>query len=146
MPRHNTYSFTDLEATISHPSYGVYSAQGEGVGDITIAKLTDRTVHDVAADGNIMISKIAGNNGNITINAQQVSTLNDFLQGLFNYLWNAPTDEWAGISITIRSPKMKKTYYCTGGAFVKEPDEQFQAQGQKLPWVLTFADIQRIPL
>lgn len=146
MPKHETYSFTDIEATISHPGYGTYSVQGEGIGDMTISKITERTVHDVAADGNIMVSKIAGNNGNVTINAQQVSTLHNFMQGLFNFLWNAPTDQWAGISLTIRAPKMKKTYYCTGGAFVKEPDEQFQAQGQRVPWTMLFANVERIPI
>lgn len=146
MGKHSTFSFTDIEATISHPGYGSYSIQGEGIGDMSITKLTDRSVHDVAADGSIMTSKIAGNNGNVTINAQQTSTLHNFLQGMFNYLWGASTDEWAKISLTIRAPKMQKTYYCTGGSFVKEPDEQFQAQGQKLPWVLLFNDIQRIPI
>ena len=146
MAKHSTFSFTDIDATISHPSYGSYSIQGEGIGDMSISKLTDRSVHDVAADGSIMTSKIAGNNGNVTINAQQTSSLHNFLQGMFNYLWGASTDEWAKISLTIRAPKMQKTYYCTGGSFVKEPDEQFQSQGQKLPWVLLFNDIQRIPI
>lgn len=145
-PKHSTYSFTDIEATISHPSYGSYSIQGEGIGDITFAKLTDRSVHDTAADGNIMVSKIAGNNGNVTINTQQTSSLNNFMQGLFNYVWSATTDEWAQMSLTMRAPKMQKTYYCTGGAFVKEPDEQFQAQGQRVPWAILFTDIQRMPI
>lgn len=86
---HSTYSFTDITATISHPSYGSYSLEGEGIGDMTISKVTDRTAHDVAADGHIMVSKIAGNNGNITINAQQTSGLHNWLQGLFNYLVGA---------------------------------------------------------
>lgn len=146
MPAHNTYSFTDLEVTLSHPNYGSYSINGEGMGDLTISKATERTVHDVGADGNVMVTKIAGNNGKVTISTQQVSALNDFMQGLFNYLWSAKADQWSSISLTIRSPKMKKTYYCSKGAFVKEPDENFQIQGQKVSWIITFADIQRIPL
>lgn len=144
MPNVSTYSFTDVNATISHPAYGSYSVQGEGIGDMTISKTTDRSSHDVAADGAIMISKIAGNNGNVTINAQQTSSLHEFLQGLFNYCWQADTSEWAQISMTIEAPKMGKTYYCTGGAFVKEPDEPFQSQGQRVQWGILFADIQRI--
>ena len=115
---HSTYSFTDITATISHPSYGSYSLEGEGIGDMTISKVTDRTAHDVAADGHIMVSKIAGNNGNITINAQQTSGLHNWLQGLFNYLVGAPTDEWAQMSMTITAPKMNKTYYGTGAACI----------------------------
>ncbi|MDU4960197.1 MAG: phage protein [Sporomusaceae bacterium] len=144
--KHSTYSFTDLTATISHPSYGAYSIQGEGIGDLTVSKLTDRSVQNIAADGSVMTSKIAGNNGTVTINAQQTSSLHNFLQGMFNYLWSANTDEWDQISLTVRAPKMQKTYYCTGGAFVKEPDEPFQAQGQLVPWPILFADIQRLPI
>lgn len=142
----NTYSFTDVTATISHPAYGSYDLQGEGMGDFNIAKNIDRTAHDVAADGTIMVSKIAGNNGNVNINAQQTSGLHNWLQGLFNYVWQADTSQWAQISLTITAPKMGKTFYCTGGAFVKEPDEPFQAQGQRVAWNLLFADIQRLPI
>lgn len=146
MPTVSTYSFTDCNATISHPSYGSYTIQGEGIGDLTITKTTDRSVHDVAADGAIMVSKIAGNNGSVNINAQQTSSLHRFLQGLFNYCWSADTSEWAQMSMTIEAPKMGKTYYCTGGAFVKEPDEPFQSQGQRVMWGILFADIQRMQL
>ena len=142
----STYSFTDINATISHPSYGSYTIQGEGIGDLTISKATDRTSHDVASDGSIMVSKIAGNNGNININAQQTSSLHTFLQGMFNYLWLAETNEWAQISVTVKAVNMGKTYFATGGAFIKEPDEPFQAQGQRVSWNLLFADIQRLPL
>lgn len=146
MPKLSTYSFTDINATISHPSYGSYTIQGEGIGDMTISKTTDRSAHDVAADGAIMVSKIAGNNGSVAINAQQTSSLHQFLQGMFNYCWSADTDEWAQISLTITAPKMGKTYYCTGGSFNKEPDEPFQSQGQRVSWNLLFADVQRIQL
>ncbi len=141
---HSTYSFSDITATLSHPSYGSYSLVGEGVGDMTISKATDRTAQDVASDGYVMVSKIAGNNGSVAINAQQTSGLHNWLQGLFNYLVAAPTNEWAQISMTVIAPKMKKTYYCNGGAFVKEPDEPLQAQGQRVSWTILFADLQRL--
>lgn len=141
---HSTYSFSDITATLSHPSYGSYSLAGEGIGDMTISKATDRTAQDVASDGHVMISKIAGNNGSVAINAQQTSGLHNWLQGLFNYLVAAPTNEWAQISMTVIAPKMKKTYYCNGGAFVKEPDEPLQAQGQRVSWTILFADLQRL--
>ena len=91
-----------------------------------------------------MTSKIAGNNGTVSINAQQTSPLHNWLQGLFNYLWSASTDEWAQISLTIRAPKMSKTISCSYGAFQKEPDEPFESQGQNVSWVLLFGDIQRL--
>ena len=145
MPKaHTTYSFTDVSAVLSHPSYGQFAMEGEGIGDFTINKMTERTAHDVAADGHIMVSKIAGNNGTITINAQQTSALHNWLQGCFNYCWAADTDEWARITLTIRAPKMGKMTIATGGSFNKEADEQFQAQGQRVSWTLMFADVQKM--
>ena len=144
MPTVSTYSFTDVNATINCPGYGSFSIQGEGVGEMNVSKTTDRSVHDVAADGSVMVSKIAGNNGSVTINAQQTSALHAFLQGLFNYCWQADTSVWTTISMTIEAPKMGKTDYCWGGSFVKEADEPFQSQGQRVSWLILFADIQRI--
>lgn len=144
MPTVSTYSFTDVNATINCPGYGSFSIQGEGVGEMNVSKTTDRTVHDVAADGSVMVSKIAGNNGSVTINAQQTSAIHAFLQGLFNYCWQADTSVWTTISMTIEAPKMGKTDYCSGGSFVKEADEPFQSQGQRVLWQILFADIQRI--
>lgn len=146
MPTVSTYSFTDVNATINCPGYGSFSIQGEGIGDMTVSKATDRSVHDVASDGAVMVSKIAGNNGTVSINAQQTSALHKFLQGLFNYCWQADTSVWTTISMTVEAPKMGKTYYCSGGSCVKEPDEPLQSQGQRVSWQILFADIQRIQL
>ena len=146
MAKHSTYSFTDINATISCPGYGSFSIQGEGVGNMDVSKMTDRTVHDVAADGSIMASKIAGNNGTITVNAQQTSSLHKFMQGMFNYCWQADTSAWTTISLTIEAPKMGKTFYGTGGSFVKEPNESLQSQGQLVAWPILFKDIQRIQM
>ena len=145
-PNQSTYSFTDISATISHPSYGSVSLQGEGVGEMTVNKVTDRSVHDVASDGSIMTSKIAGNNGQVTINAQQTSPLHKWLHGLFNYLWQADTSEWAQITMTVEAPKMGKQHYCNGGSFLKETDNPYQSQGQRLAWTLLFADIKTLEL
>ena len=145
-PNQSTYSFTDISATISHPSYGSVSLLGEGVGEMTVNKVTDRSVHDVASDGSIMTSKIAGNNGQVTINAQQTSPLHKWLHGLFNYLWQADTSEWAQITMTVEAPKMGKQHYCNGGSFLKETDNPYQSQGQRLAWTLLFADIKTLEL
>jgi len=142
----STYGFKDVDATISHPSYGSYTLQGEGVGELSITKTTERTTHDVAADGSIMVSKIEGNNGNVVVQCQQTSGVHNWLQGLFNYLASADTDEWAQISLTVKANHMKKTHYCTYGAMQKEGDNPYQAQGQKISWTLMFADIQNLPL
>ncbi|WP_201264982.1 phage protein [Brevibacillus reuszeri] len=138
---HTTYSFADVSMVISHPSKGQFVATGAGLGSISISMATDRSTHDVSADGSVMVSKIKGRNGNITVSAQQTSDLHKWLIKLFSYLENAPTAEWAKAAITIRSTSMQDLIRVTGVSFQKLPDRPFQAQGQQVSWVFMAADI-----
>ena len=70
-----TYSFTDLVGSIHSDVVGDFIFTGNGVGSVSVSKATERTSHDIAADGSVMISKIAGNNGTVTIETQQTSPL-----------------------------------------------------------------------
>lgn len=142
---HTTYSFSDVEAIISHPGVGQYSMQGEGIGSITVSMSGDLTSHDVAADGVVMVSKIDQTNGTITINAQQTSSLHRWLLKYTNYVKSADTSEWAEGSITIRAPYMKETLIATGVSPQKLPDKPYQQQGQQVAWTLMAAKIQQLP-
>jgi len=82
----STYSFLDVTGAIAHPSLGAYTFTGEGAGDITISMAGDKTVHDVANDGKIMVSKIAGDNGQMSVSCQQTSNLHKWLLAWYNYL------------------------------------------------------------
>ncbi|WP_289141551.1 phage protein [uncultured Brevibacillus sp.] len=138
---YTTYSFADVAGVISHSAVGQYVATGEGTGSISVSMTTDRSAHDVAADGFVMVSKIKGRNGTLTISVQQTSALNKWLLKLYNYLEQAPTSEWAGVSITLRSSTMQDLIRATGVSFQKLPDKPFQAQGQQVSWVFMAADI-----
>lgn len=137
-----TYSFADVTMTISHPKVGQNIATGEGIGSINIAMATDRTTHDVAADGSVMISKIPGRNGTVTLTIQQTSPLHKWLTKWFNYLESAKTSEWADTSILVRCPVMGETKTITGVSPQKIPDSPYQSQGQTVTWNLMAADIQ----
>ncbi|USG65163.1 DUF3277 family protein [Brevibacillus ruminantium] len=138
---HTTYSFADVSMVISHPAVGQYVATGAGLGSISVSMTTDRTTHDVSADGSVMVSKVLGRNGSLTISAQQTSDLNKWLLKLYNYLEQAPTSEWAGINVNVRSSTMQDLIRATGAAIQKLPDRPYQAQGQQVSWVLMAADI-----
>lgn len=146
MANFSTYAFEDISCVISHPSYGQYSVNGQGVGSITTAKSNEWSTHNLAADGSVMTSKVRGDNGTITMQTQQTSSLHNYMQGLFNYLKTADSSEWARISITIRAPKMKKSKVCTNVSIQKEPDEEMAAQGGMLSWVLLAGDIQQMTI
>ena len=144
--RTTTYSFLDLAGAIIHPLYpgGPYLFTGEGVGSANVNMLTERTAHDVAADGSIMVSKIAGNNGQITIECQQTSLVHKYLLGLYNYLVAASAGEWAMAAVSLRNVSDGTSHIATGMSFQKIPDKQYQAQGQMVNWTLFAADIQSI--
>ena len=137
------YSFDDVSVTFSHAAVGQYVASGQGIGSLGVSMATDRSVQDVAADGSVMTSKIRGRNGTVTISAQQTSDLHKWLLKLYNYLETAPTNQWAGITIVVRSPSMQDKVTATGVSFQKIPDRQWQAQGQQLMWTLLAADVQQ---
>ena len=143
MPESTTYSFTDTIVTFTHPSWGQLSANGVGLGNLVITMSTDRTAHDVAADGSVMVSKIAGRNGAIAVNVQQTSNVAKRLTNLFNYLVKAPAAQWTQLVVTINNVLAGDIITATGVAPQKQADKQFQAAGQQLTWNLLAADIQQ---
>lgn len=142
----STYSFEDVGVTISHPNVGQTVANGQGIGSLNITMATERTNHEVAADGAVMISKIKGRNGTLALAIQQTSTLNAWLMKWYNYLETAPASQWAKTIIIIRAPQMGETTTCSFVSPQKLPDKPYQAQGQTVTWNLMSADIQQNPI
>ena len=66
-----TYSFADVSCVMQHSLVGQKSANGLGIGKITVAFTDNLTQNDLGADGNVMISKIASRRGTITFDIQQ---------------------------------------------------------------------------
>lgn len=139
----STYSFADVSVSISHPNVGNYSASNEGIGDISVSMTNDRTAHDLANDGSVMVSKIRARNGAISIAVQQTSGFNKWLNKWFNYLEAAGADVWANTTVLIRAPKMGDLITAKGVSPQKLPDKPYQQQGQKVTWSLMCADIQQ---
>lgn len=138
---YTTYSFLDLAGSIAHPTYAPFIFTGKGIGSVNVGMDTEKTVHDPAADGVIMVSKIAGENGRITIECQQTSDVHKYLLGLYNYLNNAGTDQWAAMVLALRNTSDGTSHAARGVSFQKVPDKPYQAQGQKISWVLMAAEI-----
>lgn len=139
----STFSFADITMTISHASVGQRVVSGEGIGNINTTMATERTTHETSADGSVMISKIKGRSGSHSLAVQQTSDLNNWLLKLYNYLETAPANEWAGISIILRSPNLRDLITSNGVSFQKLPDKPYQAQGQQITWNFMAADIQQ---
>ncbi len=145
-PSISTYSFLDLSGAFVHPQLGAYTFDGKGVGSINVVMATDKTVHDVAADGSVMVSKMAGQNGVITIQCQQTSLLHKFLLGIYNALLLAGTDQWAQASIFMRNTTTGQSHMAVGVSPRKSADIPYQAQGQMVSWEMMAANIQSVPI
>lgn len=139
-----SYGFEDVTVSLQHNGVGAASSTGAGLGSIGISMTTDRTTHDVAADGTVMVSKIAGKNGNIALEIQQISELHKWLIKWNNYIESASTSEWAGMTITIKSSTLGDSTTCIGVSPQKLPDRPYQAQGQKVTWQLMAAKITQV--
>lgn len=137
----STYSFKDVVGSINTDLLDDYVFTGEGTGSISISKSTERTAHDIAADGSVMVSKIPGNNGTLTIEVQQTSPLNAWLNQWFQALWNSKTAKWAETTVLIKCSHLGIMHVCTGVSPSKEPDVPYQAQGGRVTWQLMCADI-----
>lgn len=139
-----TYSFLDTILNIAFPS-GAMSITGKGVGNITVTMSQERSAIDRAADGNIMISKIAGNDGVLNISVQQTSDAHKFLLAMYNALIVAPPSLWAQGAGILRSISDNTTMSFAGLCFQKLPDKPYDMQGAKITWTLLAGDIQQMP-
>lgn len=144
----NTYSFKDLVGSIVNPAVGftqLLSGGGVGFGAVRIIMTTDRTTHDIAADGTVMPSYLAGDNGVVEIEIQQTSPLHKAILGLYNACVVAANADdlapWAATQITFRTLLDGSFHSATGCSFEKIPDKPYQAQGQKMTWRIMSANI-----
>lgn len=139
------YSFADYNITIASP-IGTYSVQGNGIGSATVTMATTKSTHSVGADGSVMTSKIAGDNGMISIQVQQTSGLNSFFNKLYNVLKASPSSVWASTQILITNSVQKEVCTCIGCSPENLPEKPMQAEGQMITWNWLAQNIQQLTL
>jgi hypothetical protein len=143
---YDVYSFNNTSTSFSHPNVGSKSTTGAGLGSIAVSQTTTKTVHEVSADGRVMISKVAGDNGTIIVTMQQTSDLHQWLlKNWYNYIngSGSSTDDWAAMAVTINDNNSNFTITATGVSPEKPADIPYQAQGQMVSWTLLCAEITR---
>jgi hypothetical protein len=138
---YKTYSFEDVTVSCNHPSVGAITSTGAGIGTISVAMSGERTVHDVAADGTVMITKVIAKNGIVSITLQQTSEFHKWLLRYYNYIDTARASEWASMNVTIKSNNLGDETICTGVSPQKLADRPYQSQGQHVTWPLMAAEI-----
>lgn len=146
-----TYSFKDSSGAFTHPTAGAFPFAGQiGMNQLHVAMTTEKTTHDLAADGTVMPSFISGDNGSVAIEVQQTSLLHQFLLAWYNLIKtaadNGDVSQWATAAIVIRNSVDGSMHVCTGVSPSKIPDKVYAAQGQKLTWTLMCASVQSTTL
>lgn len=149
MGQGNTYSFKSLTGVLTNPVFGIsipLTGGNIGAGSFHISMATTRTTHDVAADGTVMPSYVAGDNGDVVINVQQTSLLHKALLNLYNLCVLAANNNddvtgWAATAISFVHLADGTTHTLTGCSFDKIPDKPYEASGQKIAWKLLAANI-----
>ncbi len=148
MGQGRTYSFKSLTGVLTNPVYGVtipLTGGSIGLGSITIRMTMTRTAQDVAADGTVMPSYIAGDNGEVDIQVQETSFLHSALLALYNLAVLAANNEdvsgWASTAISFTLLIDGSVHTLTGVSFDKIPDKPYEASGQKITWKLLAANI-----
>ena len=145
----STYSFKSLVGVLVNPVFGVsipLTGGNVGFGQMTVTMTTERTAHDVAADGTVMVSYIAGDNGDIAIEVQESSILHSLLLSLYNQAITAANyyddvSGWAATTISFRMLTDGTSHILSGVSFGKIPDKPYQASGQKITWRMMAANI-----
>lgn len=148
MGQGKTYSFKSLTGVLTNSVFGVsipLTGGNIGVGSFTIRMTTARTTHDVGADGTVMPSYIAGDNGEVDIQVQETSTIHSELLSLYNQCVLAANNDdvsgWAATSISFTLLIDGSTHTLTGVSFDKIPDKPYEAAGQKMTWKLLAANV-----
>lgn len=140
-----TYSFADYNFNVISV-LGTYSVQGKGIGSATVTMSTAKSVQTVGADGSVMTSKIAGDNGTIAIQVQQTSGFNTFMTKLYNTLKASPSSVWTSTQFTITNSVQKEVCTCIGCSPENLPEKPMQAEGQLITWVWLGQNIQQLAL
>ncbi len=138
------WSYRDCVTTIQaeYMSGGAYAVEGSGSDTITFDKGQNRSTMQKAADGHIVFSDIAGEEGTVTIESQQTSPLHKYLQKMYNISRQATSSKQrATIMIDSINNITGERVKCSYGIFTGEPADSRAREAQNRSWQILFADI-----
>lgn len=137
------YSFQEVSLTLSHVNIGRLYITGAGAGVVRVGMSTDRTTKDVASDGTVVLNKIKDRSGTLSLTVFNTSDFHLELKKWYNRLEMADTSEWGKISATLTNLSTNETTKCTGVAFVRLPDIEYDTNAKQAEWNFIVADIQQ---
>lgn len=140
----NTYSFLDVQATITGPG-GTLSLGDGGVAEegITVTMGEDKNTMLVGADGVGMHSLHAAKSGQVTLRLLKTSPVNRQLNTMYNFQQTTSAN-WGQNTLTVTNPVRGDSANCRQGAFKKQPDFVNAKDGNVVEWAFDFILIDQI--
>ena len=139
-----TYSFQDVQASIVAPS-ATFDIKSAGVAPegIRVAMLADKDTMTIGAAGDGMHSLSASKAGRVQITLLKTAPGNAMLNALYRYQ-SLSAATWGLIQLSIMNPVTGDSVTAAGGAFVKQSDLGYAAEGGFNVWAFNFVDIDEV--
>ena len=131
----STYSFLDVNASISGPggSFRLGSGTGAAEEGITVAMTEEKNTMTVGADGKVMHSLHAGKSGKVTVRLLKTSPVNAQLSQLYQ-LQAQSSAVWGVNTMTVNDVARGDVVSCRDVAFAKHPDLVYAKDGNVNEW------------
>jgi hypothetical protein len=132
----STYSFLNVQATITGPGGSFNIGQGAGVSEegITIEMAADKATMTIGADGTGMHSLHADKSGTVTVRLLKTSPQNAKLMAMYD-LQTATSVLYGQNVITVTDTGSNDSTGCRGVGFKKKPNLVYAKEGQMMEWV-----------
>ena len=142
----STYAFKAIVGAFTHPDVGIFPFAGQlGVKQITVTNTVERGVLDVASDGAVMVSYVAGANGGCDIEMQQESSFHLYLTNWANLVFteadNGDPSNFAAAALRFKDLLSGQTKTLTGVFPTKIPDVPYGNAGANVTWRLLAANV-----
>ena len=139
-----TYSFLDVNASITGPGIGIDLGNGSSIAEegITIEASEDINTMTVGADGSPMHSLHANKSGTITIRYLKTSPVNQKLGTAFTFQTSSGSFHGQN-TIVVSNKWTNDSITCQQVAFKKAPTITYAKEGGILEWVFAAGSIDR---
>lgn len=135
---YGTYSFLDVQATISGPG-GMADIKSSGVSEegITITQVSPKDVMTIGAAGNGMHTLVGTDAARVEVSMLKTAPGNSVFNTLYNF-GKQSSANWGQLQFTVQNPVTGDSITLLGGAFEKQADVRYAGQQTLMVWPMLF--------
>lgn len=135
MPQNSTYSFLDVQASITGPggAFSLGSGSGNAEEGITVSMVDDKNTMTIGADGSPMHNLHASKAATISVKLLKTSPVNQKLSQMYALQTTSSGLHGQNV-ITINNPVIGDTITALAVAFKKLPDNVNGKDGGMMDW------------